>query len=55
MHLPISSDRWLAKLLIRLGPDAVLVGEPGPAVELARRMLDGYRDGGGYPDRGERT
>mgnify|MGYP001818036855 CR=1 FL=1 len=45
VRLPVSSDRWLAKLLIRLGPDAVLVGEPSPAAELARRMLGNYRDG----------
>ena len=54
VQLPVSSDRWLAKLLIRLGPDAELVGDPSPAVELARRVLDSYRDG---DDRGtvERT
>jgi proteasome accessory factor C len=42
VRLPVSSDRWLAKLLIRLGPDAVLVGEPSPAAELAQRMLEHY-------------
>ena len=54
VRLPVSSDRWLAKLLIRLGPDAVLVGDPGPAAALARRVLDNYRTGDGQ-QRGERT
>jgi proteasome accessory factor C len=54
VQLPVSSDRWLAKLLIRLGPDAVLVGEPSPAVVLARRVLDGYRNVGDQ-DVGDRT
>ena len=44
-RLPVSSDRWLAKLLIRLGPDAVLIEPAGesPAVAIARRALDRYR------------
>ncbi len=54
VRLPVSSDRWLAKLLIRLGPDAVLVGEPSPAAALARRVLESYRDVDD-PDAGERT
>ena len=43
-RLPVSSDRWLAKLLIRLGPDAALSEPAGesPAVAVARRVLDGY-------------
>ncbi len=46
-RLPVSSDRWLAKLLIRLGPDAVLIDPRGqnPAAAIAQRMLDGYRPG----------
>jgi proteasome accessory factor C len=40
--LPVSSERWLAKLLIRLGPDAVLVGERSPAVAVAREILERY-------------
>ena len=54
VRLPVSSDRWLAKLLIRLGPEAVLVGERSPAAELARRVLDNYRYGGD-PGNGRRT
>ena len=44
-RLPVSSDRWLAKLLIRLGPDAALVEPAGenPAAAVAQRMLDRYR------------
>jgi proteasome accessory factor C len=44
-RLPVASDRWLAKLLIRLGPDAVLVEPAGenPAVALARDVLARYR------------
>ena len=44
VRLPVSGERWLAKLLIRLGPDAVLVDPAGdnPAVATARRMLDRY-------------
>jgi proteasome accessory factor C len=41
-RLPVTSDRWLAKLLIRLGPDAKLVEPANPAVALARAMLDRY-------------
>ncbi len=45
-RLPVSGDRWLAKLLIRLGPDAVLVepADVNPAVTVARRVLDRYED-----------
>ncbi len=46
VRLPISSERWLAKLLIRLGPNAVAL-DPGAAAvagELARRVLAGYSD-----------
>lgn len=43
--LPVTSERWLARLLLRLGPDAELV-EPDElresAVELARAVLAGY-------------
>jgi proteasome accessory factor C len=44
-RLPVASDRWLAKLLIRLGPDAVLVEPAGenPAVAVARDVLARYR------------
>lgn len=45
VRLPVSSDRWLAKLLIRLGPTAELV-EPAEftgAAALAQRILAGYR------------
>jgi proteasome accessory factor C len=43
-RLPVSSDRWLAKLLIRLGPDVVLVDgvEENPARPLARAILARY-------------
>jgi proteasome accessory factor C len=44
VRLPVSNDRWLAKLLIRLGPTADVV-EPADfdaAAELARRVLDRY-------------
>jgi proteasome accessory factor C len=43
-RLPVASERWLARLLIRLGPDAQLV-EPAhenPAVALARDVLAQY-------------
>jgi proteasome accessory factor C len=45
-RLPVSSDRWLAKLLIRLGPDVELVDgmDENPARPLARAMLARYRD-----------
>ncbi|HSL74688.1 MAG TPA: WYL domain-containing protein [Ilumatobacteraceae bacterium] len=42
VQLPVSSDRWLATLLLRLGPDASLVGSKRPAAVLARRILEGY-------------
>jgi proteasome accessory factor C len=43
-RLPVASERWLARLLIRLGPDAVLV-EPAnenPAAAVARTVLARY-------------
>jgi proteasome accessory factor C len=45
-RLPVASDRWLARLLIRLGPDAVLVdpADEHPAVEMARRVLGRYAE-----------
>jgi proteasome accessory factor C len=46
-RLPVSGERWLSKLLIRLGPDATLV-EPStanPAADTARSMLERYRTG----------
>ena len=44
VKLPVSSERWLAKLLIRLGPDAVAVDPEAASTagELARRVLAGY-------------
>jgi proteasome accessory factor C len=44
VRLPVSSDRWLAKLLIRLGPTVRLIDpeRSDVAVELARRVLAGY-------------
>ena len=46
-RVPVASDRWLARLLIRLGPDAVLVEPSGesPAVPLVRAVLARYRSG----------
>jgi proteasome accessory factor C len=46
VRLPVSSDRWLAKLLIRLGPQARVVGKhaAAPAVELAERILERYSE-----------
>jgi predicted DNA-binding transcriptional regulator YafY len=45
VRLPVASQRWLHRLLIRLGPNAVLV-EPSSAadeaVELARQLLARY-------------
>ena len=44
-ELPVASDRWLARLLIRLGPDAVVVspGDAGAdAASLAATMLARY-------------
>jgi len=43
-RLPVSGERWLAKLLIRLGPDAELADPVGdnPALAIARRLLDRY-------------
>ncbi len=44
--LPVSSDRWMAKLLIRLGPNAVAVDRAAAAAagDLARRVLAGYNE-----------
>ena len=44
VRLPVSGERWLAQLLIRLGPDAKLVDAGGrnPALATARRILDRY-------------
>ncbi len=46
VRLPVSSERWLAKLLIRLGPNAVALDPEAAAAagELARRVLAGYSD-----------
>ena len=43
-RLPVASERWLARLLIRLGPDAVLVepADENPAAALARTVLARY-------------
>lgn len=43
-RLPVTSDRWLAKLLIRLGSDASVVdpADANPAVSVARTMLARY-------------
>ena len=46
VRLPVANERWLHRLLIRLGPNAVLVEPAGAAdgaVSLAREMLDRYR------------
>jgi proteasome accessory factor C len=46
VRLPAASERWLHRLLIRLGPDAVLVEPPNGvdgAIALARDMLAPYR------------
>ncbi len=41
--LPVASERWLARLLVRLGPNAELVEPDGaPARELAAAMLARY-------------
>ena len=45
VSLPVANDRWLARLLIRLGPDAVVVSPPDAAVDaagLAATILDRY-------------
>lgn len=44
-RLPVSGDRWLAKLLIRLGPSvrAIDSSDAAPAVDLAERMLARYQ------------
>ncbi len=43
-RLPVSSDRWLARLLIRLGPDAAMIDPAGdnPATAIAREVLTRY-------------
>ncbi|MGE5210838.1 MAG: helix-turn-helix transcriptional regulator [Acidobacteriota bacterium] len=43
-RLPVASERWLARLLIRLGPDAVLVApaNENPAAAVARTVLARY-------------
>jgi len=45
VRLPVANQRWLHRLLIRLGPNAVLI-EPTSAADdaviLARQMLAGY-------------
>ena len=46
VRLPVANDRWLHRLLIRLGPNAVLLEPAGAAAEaasLAREMLERYR------------
>ncbi len=45
-RLPVASERWLARLLIRLGPNAVLVdpAAENPAVSVARSVLARYVD-----------
>jgi proteasome accessory factor C len=41
-----SGDAWLARLLLRLGPEAHLVdGDGGPAAAAAKRVLARYDDG----------
>lgn len=43
--LPVASDRWFDRLLVRLGPDAEVRSPDGAergAVELARRILANY-------------
>jgi proteasome accessory factor C len=45
VRLPVSSERWLARLLLRLGPDARVVDPAdgaAPAADMARRILAGY-------------
>ena len=44
VELPVSSERWLAKLLLRLGPEVELVAgvSEHPARPLARAMLARY-------------
>lgn len=45
VSLPVANDRWLARLLIRLGPDAVVVSPPDALVEataLAAAILARY-------------
>jgi proteasome accessory factor C len=44
VRLPVSNERWLAKLLLRLGPTAEVVEPAGfdAAAALARRLLANY-------------
>ena len=44
VRLPVASERWLARLLIRLGPEAVLVepADDNPAIGVARAVLARY-------------
>ncbi len=45
VELPVASNRWLARLLIRLGPDAVVVSPhdaASVAAAMASSVLDGY-------------
>ncbi|WP_420450754.1 helix-turn-helix transcriptional regulator [Ilumatobacter sp.] len=47
--LPVASDWWLSRLLVRLGPDATVVDPPDAshgARELASRILAGYDSAG---------
>ena len=42
--LRVSGEAWLARLLLRLGPDArVVAGDATPAAVAARRVLDRYQ------------
>jgi predicted DNA-binding transcriptional regulator YafY len=46
VSLRVSGDAWLARLLLRLGPDAEVVeGDPAPAAASACRILRRYRGG----------
>lgn len=46
--LPVGGEAWLARLLLRLGPDATVVaGDAAPAKEAARQVLRRYRAPGG--------
>ena len=45
--LPVASERWLSRLLLRLGPDAELIGPASlrsGSAELAARILSRYGD-----------
>lgn len=47
VELPVASDRWLARLLLRLGPDVEVVGGDGDAAGVGRavaaEILANYR------------